>query len=479
MRFLSAICVVIVLTAAPAAAWESGAVRNTLAVGSSGADIIGTRIQLAELSGADPAAGADDGLSDGLFSKYGIWIAAGALFLLLQTGALILLAWLHLRRKQAEEDLEYERQRYADVAHSSSDWIWEMGPDLRFTYLSPAFANITGVPVENIIGKRREEVTADDLNSEHWRDYQQATRDRKGFRDFVYSYRQPSGQIRWMRLSGNPIFDETGEFAGYRGMAADITIQRETEVLRDAALEEAKRANEAKSRFLAMMSHDFRTPLNAILGFSDIMRNQIFGPMENENYKRYVDDIHISGQHMLAMVEEILDLSAIEGEHRALRPMPLDARVVFEECRRSVARQAEDAQVELFVQPPTDVEALVADRRALIQILLNLLSNAIKFTPSGGAVTLAARLEPNNWVIDVRDTGVGIPKDRIMRVTEPFRQGDQDPYTTEQGHGLGLAIVCALVAAHGGTFELNSVVGEGTTATVILPRETSQEREAA
>ena len=238
----------------------------------------------------------------------------------------------------------------------------------------------------------------------------------------------------------------------------------------DEARRQAEIASLAKSRFLATMSHELRTPLNAILGFSEVMRNELFGPHSNENYRTYSADIHDSGKHLLNVINEILDLSRIEAGRFELNEARVSLTETLEESARLVAIRAKQKSIELVENYEEGMPDMWLDEKAVRQIALNLLSNAIKFTPSGGTVTVTA-----GWTNDggqyfaVSDTGHGIPEDEIDVVLTSFGQGDAARKAAEQGTGLGLPIVKALTEMHGGRLRLQSVVREGTCASIGLP----------
>jgi two-component system cell cycle sensor histidine kinase PleC len=214
-----------------------------------------------------------------------------------------------------------------------------------------------------------------------------------------------------------------------------------------------------------------RTPLNAIIGFSEIMQMQMFGPIGHKQYAAYADDIHSSGQHLLSIINDILDLSKIEAGRYQLHVEAIAVEETFEDCARLVRERAENAglKVTRAIDPATP--RLVADKRAVKQILINLLSNAIKFTPQGGAVTLAARpaVAPGWVALSVADTGIGIPPEQIDNALSAFGQVD-NPFTrSQEGTGLGLPIVKSLVELHGGQFFIESAVGKGTKVTMVMP----------
>ncbi len=234
------------------------------------------------------------------------------------------------------------------------------------------------------------------------------------------------------------------------------------------ALLEAERANRAKSEFLAMMSHEFRTPLNAILGFSEMLRSKIFGALGSERYDDYVDDIYLSGERMLSLVNDVLDIAAIEAGKRTFEIAPVDVGAVARDCLREVDVAAREKEIELTLDIADGAERAVADERALRQILINLLTNAVKYTEPGGKVSLQAVRKGRGTAFLVSDTGIGIEPALVSSLTEPFTQAVTNPHLTREGTGLGLSIVKSLVDAHGGELAIESKVGSGTTVTVTL-----------
>lgn len=238
----------------------------------------------------------------------------------------------------------------------------------------------------------------------------------------------------------------------------------------DEARHRAEEANLAKSRFLASMSHELRTPLNAILGFSEVMGKEVFGPIENPTYREYANDIHASGQHLLELINEILDLSRIEAGRYQLIEEPVNVAAVVEDCCRLMELRAGTKDIRLVQHFETALPCLLADERAIRQITLNLLSNALKFTPAGGEILVRAGWTAGGGqYVSVKDNGAGIPADEIPIVLTAFGQGSIAVKSTEQGTGLGLSIVQGLLAMHGGEFELHSRLREGTEAIAIFP----------
>ncbi|MGE0564689.1 MAG: PAS domain-containing sensor histidine kinase [Pseudolabrys sp.] len=254
----------------------------------------------------------------------------------------------------------------------------------------------------------------------------------------------------------------------------DLTSSRQrlAELAEQYAAEKtrAEDANQAKSKFLANMSHELRTPLNAIIGFSEIMESGMFGPLGAEKYNEYCRDIRVSGQYLLDVINDILDMSKIEAGRLRLEFEPVDLDNLLAESIRVVSARAQDKQLAVTTRIETGLQ-LKADRRALKQIVLNLLSNAVKFTPVGGRVTLRGRICGECAVISIADTGIGIEKDALTRLGRPFEQVESQHAKSYEGSGLGLAIAKSLIELHGGAMHLRSVPGRGTMVMVRMPIE--------
>jgi two-component system cell cycle sensor histidine kinase PleC len=220
------------------------------------------------------------------------------------------------------------------------------------------------------------------------------------------------------------------------------------------------------------MSHELRTPLNAINGFSEVMMAELFGPLGDRRYAEYVRDIHSSGEHLLSVINDILDMSKIEAGKMTMRFEMLDLHDVVEDAVRLVRGRADEQGLRLAVDMD-GLPEIEADFRALKQVLLNLLSNAIKFTPRGGAVRVWGRSARGADGIDrvqvnVQDTGIGISREDLARLASPFEQVESQHSKTQQGTGLGLALSKALIGLHGGALEIQSEPGKGTTVSFTL-----------
>jgi two-component system cell cycle sensor histidine kinase PleC len=232
----------------------------------------------------------------------------------------------------------------------------------------------------------------------------------------------------------------------------------------------AEEANQAKSKFLANMSHELRTPLNAIIGFSEIMEAGMFGPLGAEKYQEYCADIHGSGQYLLDVINDVLDMAKIEAGRIRLDFEDLALDPMLSEAMRVVSARAEGKHLRLAAKIEPGLR-LHADRRALKQIALNLLSNAVKFTPAGGRITVRGRTTEQCIVLSIADTGIGIAKDALARLGRPFEQVEGQLTKSHQGSGLGLAISKSLIELHGGHMRIRSTLGKGTVVVVCLPLE--------
>jgi two-component system cell cycle sensor histidine kinase PleC len=236
------------------------------------------------------------------------------------------------------------------------------------------------------------------------------------------------------------------------------------------ALTAATASSKAKGDFLALMSHELRTPLNAIIGFSEVLGAEMFGALGNARYREYAHDIHGAGKHLLALINDILDLSKAEAGRFELSTDEVVPADLLQECLRLIRGRAEEAGLRLKSNFAPGLPNLVVDRLRLKQILLNLLSNAVKFTPSGGTVELCAHADDaGRFILAVRDTGIGMAPEAIPIALEPFRQVASPFARTVEGTGLGLSLAKSLIECHGGTLELESALNKGTTARLVLP----------
>jgi PAS domain S-box-containing protein len=280
----------------------------------------------------------------------------------------------------------------------------------------------------------------------------------------------PDGGIQTVHEQAEITYDEAGRPIRMIGMVQDITDRkREEEALR-LAKEQAEVANKAKSQFLANMSHELRTPLNAIIGFSEMILKEVHGRLGSDRYKDYISSIHESGQLLLGVINDILDMSKIEAGRAELDVVEFPIEDVIASVRRVLRQRASAAGLGIATEIDPHLPWLRADERMVKQILLNLLSNAIKFTPEGGEIILsAARANDGGMVVCVCDTGIGIAPEDIPKALEPFGQIDGALTKRYAGTGLGLPLVKSMVDLHGGTLAIDSVPGQGTKVSVHFP----------
>ena len=250
-------------------------------------------------------------------------------------------------------------------------------------------------------------------------------------------------------------------------LQADQQSQRLADLADKYAREKtrAESANRSKSEFLANMSHELRTPLNAIIGFSEVMQEQMFGPLGSEKYTEYSHDIHRSGQFLLDVINDILDMSKIEAGRMEMELTSLSLPSVITDVLRLIGPRAAEGKVDVVLDLPKTCD-IVADKRALKQVFINLLSNAVKFTPEGGHVKITVSKSRDGAKVIIADTGIGIPGNDIEKLGRPFEQVENQFTKSKGGSGLGLAISKSLVDLHTGSLAISSAVGIGTTVTV-------------
>jgi PAS domain S-box-containing protein len=359
-------------------------------------------------------------------------------------------------------------RRYRLMAEEASDAILVYAPGGRIVFTSSALERITGRGGHEVDEGKF-------LGLVHPADTEEANRlrarpARGETLTGCYRLLHSKGSYVWLEVTTRGVYDEvTEEYLNTIAVVRDITGRKAQELEMKAARDTAEQANRAKSAFLANMSHELRTPLNAIIGFTDIMRHEMFGKLGHERYAEYSKLIHESGQLLLDLISDLLDMAKIEAGKLKLSYEPVDLEGAIAECVRLVQERAQGNDIDISVTMEPDGIRIEADRRAVKQILLNLLSNAVKFTLPGGHVTVTAREADSHIVIAVRDDGIGIAANDLPRLGRAFEQVVADPMLAKAGTGLGLALVHALVEQHRGRFRIDSEQGIGTEVTVELP----------
>jgi cell cycle sensor histidine kinase DivJ len=378
-----------------------------------------------------------------------------------------------LSRPGGSASRDREESRYRELAGKMTDLITRHGLGGAVMFASPAAGPILGVEPRRLRGNG----LFDRVHVADRPAYLTALADAAALREGrAAEFRARRGPLEpgagarfiWLEMRCHPLDRVAGEGTEVVAVMRDVTQRKDAEQAIEEARAEAERASLAKSRFLATMSHELRTPLNAIIGFSDMLREEslMIDPRRRRDYAQLINE---SGRHLLAVVNDILDMSKIETGRFEIFPEPVAAARVIGECCELLTLRARRVGVELLVALPVDLPQVMADKRALNQIMLNLLSNAVKFSERGGRVVVAANVEPEHMVITVEDTGVGIEADDLPCIGDPFFQARSSYDRRHDGAGLGMSIVKGLVALHGGSMQVESRIGEGTRITVRLP----------
>ncbi|WP_158043782.1 PAS domain-containing sensor histidine kinase [Skermanella pratensis] len=367
---------------------------------------------------------------------------------------------------------ESER-KYREIYENAAEGIFQTSPDGRMLSANPTLARIYGhdtpADVLDALQDIRHQLYVDPRRRDQFARLLDRYDTIHGFESEV---RRKDGSIIWISETARAVRDTAGRLLYYEGKVEDITDRRAAEELQRIAREEAELASRAKSEFLANMSHELRTPLNAVIGFSEIIKNEMFGPAGRPEYVEYARDIHESGTLLLALINDILDMSKIEAGKKELQDTVVDIGRVARNCVRLVEARAQFVGVAIAIDLAADLPPVRAEELALKQIIANLLTNSVKFTPKGGRVLVSAGVEPDGGLaVAVADTGIGIAPEDIKKALEPFGQVDSSLNNKTQGIGLGLPLARSLVALHGGTLSIESEPGRGTTVTVRLPAE--------
>ncbi|MFK8252264.1 PAS domain-containing sensor histidine kinase [Ancylobacter terrae] len=377
-----------------------------------------------------------------------------------------------------EQLVRQQEARYHLLAQNMTDVITRHARSGDAVFVSPGARELFGVPSEALLNNGLFERVHVADRPAYLRALANAARDGTGAIEFRVRRGPLDGGepvFIWVEMRARAVDDWPG--AGRDGTSGrqvvavtrDISERKRTEITLADAREVAESADLAKTRFLASMSHELRTPLNAIIGFSEILMAGDEGKVPAERRAGYARLIHESGQHLLSVVNGILDLSRIESGGFELLPESFELAPLLAGCTSMVALKAEEAGIKVVTEVDPALGELVLDKRALRQIVINLLSNAVKFTPAGGSIRIVARASGADLMLRVTDTGIGIAEADLMRLGQPFFQARSSYDRPYEGSGLGLSVVKGLVALHGGTVEIGSRVGEGTSVEVRLP----------
>ncbi|MEI6559107.1 MAG: PAS domain S-box protein [Rhodospirillaceae bacterium] len=340
--------------------------------------------------------------------------------------------------------------------------------DRRFLRVNAMVGEIFGYPLQELVGASSRMLYPSEKGFQDlaWRGYAIMSEGRTYRGEHLM--KRKDGRLIWCSLTGRAV-DPADPVRGVIWIIEDVTERRRAHEELRAAKAAAEHASVMKSRFLATMSHELRTPLTSILGFSEIIRDQLFGPVGVPDYADYASDICLSGRHLLDLINDVLDLSKIEAGKFELDIVPFDPHYLLATCIRQARGRAGDRDLQLVLEVQPNATRIWADERAVRQMMLNLLSNAVKFTPDGGRIEVRVREDGAMVWVEVTDTGVGIAADKVERVLEPFEQVDNRYNRSAGGTGLGLALVNALAKLHGGAVRIDSMLNKGTTVAVSLP----------
>lgn len=426
-------------------------------------------------------------------ANWSLLFTASTLAAMIYAGAVAMsVQRLHQR---AERDAKAGEDRYRFLADNALDMIIRHRPDGSMAFVSKACRKMLGYTPDEMLAAKPGEL----IHRADRKHVEIALSRASHFGEdtsIEFRMQHKNGDYIWLEMRCRPV--TTANRAELMGpayylntlskakivdeesfeiiaVARDISRAKQYEQELIHARELAEAGSRSKLHFLANVSHELRTPLSAINGFSDIMKREMFGPMGNEKYLEYSSLIHSSGNHLLELINDLLDISKIEAGKYSIDHESIFFPVIIENCLRLVRLQMEHAKVRLHVNLPESLPRIEADPRACKQILLNLLSNAIKFTRPGGELTISLYMEDDFQILEVADTGIGIDPRHLGRLGKPFEQvknasGFAANDRSKVGTGLGLALVRSLTELHGGSFVMTSEVGEGTTVRIALPR---------
>lgn len=403
----------------------------------------------------------------GLVADLGGQFIAGLIILAVLSAALALLQRVAENTRKRVTAGEASYRAFFDHA---VEGIFRTTPEGHYLAVNQALADIYGYPTPEVLISGLTDIGAqlyvDSKRREEFGTLMQAN---DVVTHFVSEIYHRSGRRIWISENARAVRDWSGALLCYEGTVEDVTEKFEQERTLRAALRQAEIANKMKAAFLAAMSHELKTPLNAVLGFSEIIRDEVLGPIGHEGYREYAGDIHTSGARLLAVINDVLDVSRLEGGLLTIEARSENVLDVAQSAIKLARGLTQDKRV-IAIDVPTDVPLLYVDPRRLAQALGNLMANALKFTPEGGQVRFIAQRQADGGVhLMVEDSGIGMAQETIAAALEPFRQLDGSLARRFEGAGLGLSISKALAELHGGHLSVKSAVGEGTTVTIALP----------
>ncbi|MBT5110574.1 MAG: PAS domain S-box protein [Rhodospirillaceae bacterium] len=381
--------------------------------------------------------------------------------------------------KDTEDRLRALDARFFEILNLSHDAIISVNIEQRIILFNEAAESTFGYRADEMIGKSIDVI----LPERHRLAHRRYLRDFGNGQAETRRMRSLRGEIVGVRKDGSEFPAEASiskvvalDDPVFVAMVRDVSDRKLSDMALQGALSDARQGDLAKQEFLANMTHEFRTPLNAILGFSSLIEREMFGPLGNKRYNEYIRFISSSGAHLMNLVDSVLNISRIETGDEALQCSLFEVAALIEEAVGEISRDISGKGLAIEVGVADGVTQIRADRMALRQVLLNVLSNAVKFTPTGGKITVFANFEPTGGVgISIADTGIGIAAENIKKVMAPFAQTNDAQHASQGGIGLGLPISRSLVELHGGSIRIESELGAGTTVRIMLPPPSHQD----
>lgn len=374
-------------------------------------------------------------------------------------------------RRRTERALAETEKKYRTIVENAATGIYQITPEGVILSGNPAFARILGYESIDRLTMAVPDVTALYVNSRDRIVYERDLNTSGSIRNFESRIRRADGSMIWVSESARAVREENGRVIYFEGSMEDVTERRESALALQEAKTQSDLANRAKSEFISNMSHELRTPLNAIIGFSEILKNEALGTIGKREYIEYARDINDSGQRLMNIINDILDISRIEAGERVINDTLFSVNKVMDTCVNLVSARAEEGSVRIVNHLADSLPKIIGEELAFKQILTNLLSNAVKFTMAGGQVTIDCEYagEGRDMRLSVTDTGIGMDSAEIHRAMAPFTQLNADLSRGTSGTGLGLTLVDSLVRLHDGKLEILSKKGVGTTVTVVIP----------